>query len=1167
MPKATPPQQTGGGAGSPGSTPPTPPGIAQPPRSSDPWSPLDRSRKALPKLMLPSNYKACSILEMRQLLESWYDRCTFAIATWRGDAQRYWLDQILDHARARHDQWLQSPPSQRASLEPAYILGDRKNIPEARNAVESVLRTELLDAIPKSIADACMRHGYCTAELIVWYVMKQLILPHDVNEVTMQRELLTPPKVTPSTLDQGCVWLEEMQHRLNLCMKTGQQVHPRTIITFVQEVLSGITQYYRTVGNIWDNLYLKHQLRESNLTLDRVYAMLAEFLIELRLHEEQDKITQIVTGSSTSIKHSMYDEYVSASKGKVPTKGKGKQKGGKGSQSQWRPPCDDYWKPSGCSQGHQCPKYHPRRQPGRCAICGSTRHPTSQCTRPVKSKAKHAEWDESVGEWGEPDWQEDQCENEEYEVQKVKKGKGKGSKSKGKSKGKTTPKSIAPRSTQSSPTKNERSQPKPKPEARSCMTNDFLFAMMNTKSKPTWRHSTWDDADYMICTVAEPQKKLPVFRSGKWSLSGARQIFLYGHDAKTLKTFTLYFDNSDSCDSLDRAWFGEMWFPVQKSVCQVHTVINQASVPDQADLDMDSGCEEPDLCFSKSYVRDPAYALLDSGATHVLLPGHMLPKGARSFEVTVNLAVGKEKAKCWRNEVYAQERAHPLLPLGRLTNLLDTKFVWENGTAVMQCRDKGKWRTMTQFEIKNNMAYASQMQFEVLRRALWVQQAHPDTVFNWQFWERAAQDPKMTSYLSNGVKAKMCETTPFVNSVGTQYIASRAQIEQACDSLRQQGGSMQLAVGLVKGDLCPSTTLTESATRAIVEALVIPPDAMWSTLMLYTRPFPPDLLRQDRPYHEVLFSCKPHRPGCHHWKPMQLQVHNEIKELQPDVIVERYLDAKYYQHPPDEIYDMSDYNSNAKYLADSDQIVTLNAMETDELSICASLRDNMQELAHSIPEWEPETQSVHPKWLEHHHSGHLTKDPSCPICMEEAGSKINHRRKYAERHPGIMHCDLAAFEASADGHKYCLVAAVTIEVDNVSKLLPLFIPMPKKDAVCATNALKEALLMCDNRNLHQIKGSRVTRIQADGGGEFTNKQVRDLCWEKNIVLSYSPAHQPSSNGIAERMVGMLKTTVRRMLKQANLGREWWSYACRFAGHMMREREYSDETGHILYLDS
>ena len=625
--------------------------------------------------MLPTSYKSCSILDMRQLLESWYDKSTFAIATWGGDAQRYWLTQVLDCARNRHDQWLQSTPSQRASLEPAYILGDRKHIPEAQNAVESVLRTELLDVIPRSIADACMRHGYCTAELIVWYVMKQLILPHDINEVTMQKEILTHPKVAPSTLDQGCAWLEEMQHRLNLCMKTGQQVHPRTIITFAQEVLSGITQYYRTVGNIWDSLYLKHQLRESNLT-ERVYAMLAEFLIELRLHEEQDKIAQIVTGSSSTVKHFMYEEYINASKGKVPAKGKGKQGDGKGLKSKWRPACDDYWKPGGCSQGHNCPKYHPRRQPGRCAICGSTKHATSQCSRPVKPKAKNAEWDEFTWYCEEEECHDTQWESEEYEASKSKKGNGKGSKPKGKSKGKNAPRSIAPRPTQSSPTKNERSQPKSKPEARSCMTNDFLFAMISTKSKPTWRHSTWDGVDYMICTVIDPQKKLPVFKVDKWSLLDDDKIYLYRHDAKTMKQFTLYFDSSEQCDALDRTWFGEMWFPVQRHNYHVQSSIRDDCMVDPADLDLEYGCEEPDLCFSRSQVRDPAYALLDSGATHVLLPGHMLPKGARSFEVTVNLAVGKEKAKCWRNEVFPQERAHPLLPLGRLTNLLDTKFVW-----------------------------------------------------------------------------------------------------------------------------------------------------------------------------------------------------------------------------------------------------------------------------------------------------------------------------------------------------------------------------------------------------------------------------------------------------------------------------------------------------------
>ena len=83
-----------------------------------------------------------------------------------------------------------------------------------------------------------------------------------------------------------------------------------------------------------------------------------------------------------------------------------------------------------------------------------------------------------------------------------------------------------------------------------------------------------------------------------------------------------------------------------------------------------------------------------------------------------------------------------------------------------------------------------------------------------------------------------------------------------------------------------------------LEALVIPPDAMWSTLMLYTQPFPPDLFQHARPYHEVLFSCKPHRPGCHQWHADPCRhpgvMHCDLADLQPDVIVERCLDAKYY---------------------------------------------------------------------------------------------------------------------------------------------------------------------------------------------------------------------------------------------------------------------------------
>ena len=79
----------------------------------------------------------------------------------------------------------------------------------------------------------------------------------------------------------------------------------------------------------------------------------------------------------------------------------------------------------------------------------------------------------------------------------------------------------------------------------------------------------------------------------------------------------LHFDMAEQCDSLDRSWFGEMWFPVEKYVYQVQSSVTYDSIPDPADLDLERGYSEPGLCFSKSQIRDPAYALLDSGATHV----------------------------------------------------------------------------------------------------------------------------------------------------------------------------------------------------------------------------------------------------------------------------------------------------------------------------------------------------------------------------------------------------------------------------------------------------------------------------------------------------------------------------------------------------------------------
>ena len=51
--------------------------------------------------------------------------------------------------------------------------------------------------------------------------------------------------------------------------------------------------------------------------------------------------------------------------------------------------------------------------------------------------------------------------------------------------------------------------------------------------------------------------------------------------------------------------------------------------------------------------------------------------------------------------------------------------------------------------------------------------------------------------------------------------------------------------------------------------------------------------------------------------------------------------------------------------------------------------------------------------------------------MEEAGSKVNHRRKKDDRHPGIYALSILRAFASADGHKSCMDAAVSSEVPYI----------------------------------------------------------------------------------------------------------------------------------------
>ena len=103
-------------------------------------------------------------------------------------------------------------------------------------------------------------------------------------------------------------------------------------------------------------------------------------------------------------------------------------------------------------------------------------------------------------------------------------------------------------------------------------------------------------------TTWSVQKKLLASKSGKWNVDHYRKITLYGHDAQNMKQFTLHFQ-SIAQHTLDRPWFGEVWYPVEKGQPGAQYAQTHDNIVDPQELDLEPGHQDPERCFSWSRVR------------------------------------------------------------------------------------------------------------------------------------------------------------------------------------------------------------------------------------------------------------------------------------------------------------------------------------------------------------------------------------------------------------------------------------------------------------------------------------------------------------------------------------------------------------------------------------
>ena len=91
------------------------------------------------------------------------------------------------------------------------------------------------------------------------------------------------------------------------------------------------------------------------------------------------------------------------------------------------------------------------------------------------------------------------------------------------------------------------------------------------------------------------------------------------------------------------------------------------------------------------------------------------------------------------------------------------------------------------------------------------------------------------------------------------------------------------------------------------------------------------------------------------------------------------------------------------------------------------------------------------------------------------------------------------------------------------------------------------------KQIQAFDGAKITRILSDQGSEFVNHEFETQARLRGIHLATSPACQPQSNGLAERMVGLAKQCTRRLLLASRLPDIYWSYAMRFAAEMLRHK--------------
>jgi hypothetical protein len=110
--------------------------------------------------------------------------------------------------------------------------------------------------------------------------------------------------------------------------------------------------------------------------------------------------------------------------------------------------------------------------------------------------------------------------------------------------------------------------------------------------------------------------------------------------------------------------------------------------------------------------------------------------------------------------------------------------------------------------------------------------------------------------------------------------------------------------------------------------------------------------------------------------------------------------------------------------------------------------------------------------------------------------------------------------------------------DAQVKIHRMAIPLPSKSGDDLLRGVSDLYLML------RSEGMYVRQIHSDLGGEFHGQRLAKWCVERGVLQTFTSGADPQGNGRAVRAVQAMKMEVRKMLRGAEVGAEFWPLAVR-----------------------